>query len=296
MIDNNIMSVEETEEGLEIVHLNESKADMGIGMGSSMDMYTGGSTRSTRSNSTHSDPASLKSNYTCSLTEFSGVSTESNSFELEYSDEDLSIVSSDEKEEENEESKTRDARDDLFDLEFPSIWTLDLVIDEIPAIQNKAFVTSSKTKSEIGMKSVSSSNFCQPTSTDRREKVMACPCCRSYVKCEVHSKKDHRFPIPSSPTSMRKSKGSKSGGLFTSFVDGFWSNQQNKDSDSVRQGNTSPSVKSMGYTVKRRLMEGWLDKKGTGNDIFGSTVRGPPSNLKVQQTESYPQFWIRFLA
>lgn len=264
------MSVQETEEGVEILHLDDSKANS-----MSVSMYTA-STRSSLSHShCNSYPASsLKSNHsqTCSLTDFSYQSAENNSFELEYSDEDLSIISSNDREEEYEESKTRDVNDDLFDLELPSIRTLDLVIDEMPAIHSKAFVTS-KTKNEGVLRS--SNNYCKPASTDEREKVMACPCCNSYVNCEHRTKKDNRFPIPSSPSSMRKSQGSASksnpGSVFTSFVDGLWPNQQHKDLDEPSDKHTSSAVKSMGYTVKRRLMEDWLDKKGTGNDMFRST-------------------------
>ena len=112
-------------------------------------------TASTKSISSHSlyysyPASSSKSNQsqTYSLIEFTYQSAESYSFELKYSDEDLSIISSNDREEEYKGSKTRDVNNDLFKLELPSIRTPYLVIDEMPAIHSNALVQRPKMKKQ----------------------------------------------------------------------------------------------------------------------------------------------------
>jgi hypothetical protein len=247
----------------------------------------------------------LKSAPTCSMTDISGVSSESHSFDLEYSDEELSF-SSDEDDEDCDQNDDEDDEEDFnhdlafndisdkdntnridihmdktlenFALDFPSRRTLDLVIDEMPTLQNKTFFTKPRINSSSHLVP-SSALTCKPSSRKNPGHVLACPCCRSYVQY-VDAGKQHKFPIPPSP--QPSSSENNKGYALTSFVDSLWggtnsnTNDQsdNYNSDIVSE-DTSSMVKSLDYTINSCVIEGWLNKKGTGNDLFGTTSWKP---------------------
>lgn len=220
--------------------------------------------------------ALLESAPTYSMTEASCISSSEegrSSFELEYSDEELSIISADDHDEDEEGNEDRnDHKDHNYNFDYPSSRTFDLVIDEMPAMQGRNFLTRTKGRSKsLG---TSSSLFCKPVPGNKSKKVVACPCCRSYVDC-VHPKKEYRFLTSSSLSSSHDEENTPKINKLTSFVDGLWSNQKCGETDTVSDETTSSMVKSMGYTIKSRVIEGWLSKKGTGNDMFGSTSWKP---------------------
>ena len=211
----------------------------------------------------------LKNNTTWSMTtDISNVSSESRSYELEYSDEDLSITSDDAPYDEDFDDNNRDAKSDdvlqNFEIDFPSIRTLDLVIDEMPAPKSKAFLTNSaKAKSSA---TIIHSSFCKEVSKDQVDMVTACPCCRSYVDY-VEAKKRHKFPIP---LSQREPSPS----AMSSFMDSLWPSQS-EDSEVAHGEDSSSMLKSVDYTIKSCIIMGWLEKKGTGNDLFRNTYWKP---------------------
>jgi hypothetical protein len=268
------MTINETDCGLEVVHIVDREGE-----------------NDDRRKSSSAPPVScserpelpLKSTHPTagSLTESSSLSTDNPSYELEYSDEDMSIASEDDDNsdegfigsadlgskfgDQQPFNKTNNV-DETSDIVFPSIQTLDLVIDEMPSIQKKSY---------IGKTQLNVSQPIPPTSIRSRKNkqkinVMACPCCRSYVDC-THQKNDPRLTSPS------HGENDSSINALTSFVDGLWSNPKDDHNASTKSNQTSPSstTKALGYTVKRQILEGWLYKKGTGNDLFGSTYWKP---------------------
>ena len=278
-----------------------------------------------------------KSPITYSLSDVGGISSSSDSysyqshsqscsFDLEYSDEDLSIddsvdannieanesfVSYDEnaqvtdmnndqhdnvlKKKQQQQCKSKKnvegTMSNHFDLgplkfdtsssDYPSIRTLDLVIDELPSRNHP------KKKTGIQPLTNDGSKHFLPISKFSEEKHSMASSSSSSFKSSWTSSFQH------GQTAMNK-MGSKT--VLTSFVDSFWpvSNHSEPNKDDQESTNSkmkhksrnqripsppssSPSTaaKSLGYTIKKSIVEGWLHKKGTGKDVFQCTSWKP---------------------
>jgi hypothetical protein len=88
----------------------------------------------------------------------------------------------------------------------------------------------------------------------------ACPCCNTQRDCNRETLNEPSFIIPSKVSRQRN------------LIDDIEDNDADEDSSSDEQVDTLPGVLHSGvqYQPRRILVEGWVHKKGTGNDIFGS--------------------------
>ena len=209
---------------------------------------------------------------------------------LEYSDDETSISSMDEYQDDINNHKITSMREVSSSS---STCSRLLLIDELnPKLQGS-------TTKRIRYEEIKTTSPSRSTSSLSMKKKMTinstvpCPCCKSYVHC----KKKKSNLIASSPERPSQS-------ALSSLVDYFWSRpQKNSDegsgntrtcSENNRNPNASifknsdmdpnmvqPSSPACGlseqfeYTVTKCLMETWLSKKGSGNDIFGSTSWKP---------------------
>lgn len=92
----------------------------------------------------------------------------------------------------------------------------------------------------------------------------ACPCCNTQRDCNRETLNEPSFIIPSKISRQRN--------LIDDVDD-----DADEDSSSDEQHDTLPGVLHSGvqYQPRRILVEGWVHKKGTGNDIFGSRAWKP---------------------
>mmetsp|Transcript_14746 Transcript_14746/g.17167 ORF Transcript_14746/g.17167 Transcript_14746/m.17167 type:complete len:498 (-) Transcript_14746:2092-3585(-) len=267
---------------------------------------------------------------TGSMTDISPCSTRT-SFELEYSDEETSVTSSDYDDQgdeyynqnqrynqatnmlyiyedfdngyddvDNDNDNVNDNDDHLelqvnekVKVKFPSSSSIStsvrsLVVDEIPAIQSKALakrqhipptILSDKRGNGTGIGAGSNiSSIQRPMSSkNKNTKLIACPCCRSYVDDEQF-KKHQRFPKSWNHNSEDEDEDEdydKNKNAFTSLMDNIWSDSSSPSRKKEQQVSSQVMPKSLEYKVKTCIFEGWLHKKGTGNDLFGSTSWKP---------------------
>ncbi len=258
------MTLQETDNGIEIIHCREEVehpiAATAPSLSSIQSPTSSPSPPSAISTTSISQPIlkNTSTSWTPTSTQHSNESSFSRSelFDLEYSDEEASFVSTDDNDADidttnNNESNSNTITLQDIDSSYPSVRTLELVIDEIPSMQ-----TSMKNK--VGNVIPSSTHLCKPTRTGRSNDVMACPCCRSYVDCP-HKKKSYR--IHGKENNVHDSKS------LPSFVDGLWLGYQQK-TESLSDENETKMIE---YEIMKIVLEGWLYKRGTGNDIFGST-------------------------
>mmetsp|Transcript_4602 Transcript_4602/g.6751 ORF Transcript_4602/g.6751 Transcript_4602/m.6751 type:complete len:457 (+) Transcript_4602:56-1426(+) len=248
------------------------------------------------------------------------ASSESRSFELEYSDEeDFSVASNvyeddsisyglddndgngnrngsadggvneegqivgQQKREDSEQQRKLKQPQMHVMYDYPSTRTLDLVIDEMPMIQRKATVltnsnVNNKSDNDKNSNLVRSKSFTLPSSSSSRpvkkpEKITACPCCGSYVHYHV-TKKEHKLTSPETEMTAPATPAN----VLSSFVDSLWCTHSGDENDVIAttgDENDPSIVKTLDYTIKACIVEGWLYKKGTGNDIFRSTFWKP---------------------
>jgi len=140
-------------------------------------------------------------------------------FSLDYSDDEASIVSID-------------------DLETHALTRM-LIIDEIDTHQDKY----------LGPPQIIRAT--KRSKHPKNEKMEACPCCQSFVKCQDRSR-----PVISSLPTIDVVNSAKESLSSASFINNLWKINEDKTTEC--------------YEIKRSLAEGWLYKKGTGNDIFRS--------------------------
>lgn len=140
-------------------------------------------------------------------------------FSLDYSDDEASIVSID-------------------DLETHALTRM-LIIDEIDTHQDKC----------LGPPQIIRAT--KRSKHPKNEKMEACPCCQSFVKCQDRSR-----PVISSLPTIDVVNSAKESLSSASFINNLWKINEDKTTEC--------------YEIKRSLAEGWLYKKGTGNDIFRS--------------------------
>ena len=190
----------------------------------------------------------IKSTPTRSLTDSSHLSSfASRDFELEYSDEEGSIASQSPDDVNKETTTSKYGTDKHKNL--LSTRTLSLVIDELPSRQSKS--------------SISSPRQYNTSSTVKSKKVVACPCCKSYVDCG-HNEKDFKFQNEQQCQNQKDA--------LSTFMDSLWPSSEVNDSVSSPH---DVSAKSLNYKINSRLVEGWLYKKGSGHDMLGSTFWKP---------------------
>ena len=166
--------------------------------------------------------------------------------DLEYSDDETSLS------------------DDAFaadDSQFLVPSTRMLLIDEIDIVVQRKLHSS---KHSLISKDVNK---------DKEKEHVPCPCCKSYVHCKEIKKSN----LISSNQALEKQSS------FSTLIDSLWpgdgANVNKDDSDNNTESQTSePQPQpppSFEYTVTRCIMETWVYKKGSGNDMFGSKAWKP---------------------
>jgi hypothetical protein len=102
-----------------------------------------------------------------------------------------------------------------------------------------------------------------------------CSCCKSYVECKQTKKSNL---IASSPSKDQSALSSFfdlcTRSLINDEEDTHGINRtRTVDTDQTQATQDQPA--KFEYTITKILMENWLSKKGSGNDIFGSTSWKP---------------------
>lgn len=91
--------------------------------------------------------------------------------------------------------------------------------------------------------------------------VTACPCCLSYIQC-TETKRNSNYIIPCNHTDEQKS-------YFASLM-GKVRSDENRQNRSQEHASKTFASASLEYEIKSVLMESWMEKKGSGLDIFGN--------------------------
>lgn len=126
-----------------------------------------------------------------------------------------------------------------------------LIVDELE-VNRKGFTRNQKSNMDT--------DVCSVPSAPNTE-VTACPCCLSYIQC-TETKRNSNCIIPCNHTQEQKS-------YFASLMGKVWSDQYNQSRSQEHASKTIASA-SLEYEIKSVLMESWIEKKGSGRDLFGN--------------------------
>lgn len=138
----------------------------------------------------------------------------------------------------------------------PSTHRKTLVIDEI---EWKHF--NRNTNSEM-MQHIST--LTSGTSNDlQKNRGTACSCCLSYIQHTGTKKNDRNLIQTCNHTPEQKS-------YFESVIENLWSGKESK-TNSTEHANLVIAKASLEYQIKSVVMESWIEKKGSGLDLFGNT-------------------------
>lgn len=139
----------------------------------------------------------------------------------------------------------------------PSKHRKTLIVDEIEA---NDFPKSPKSKM-IQQHVSTSTNSC----TLDKNRTTACSCCLSYIQ-SGGIKKNNLNLIPCNHSPEQKS-------YFESLMSKVWSGSASgneSNTTSTEHANQVMAKASLEYQIKSVLMESWIEKKGSGLDMFGS--------------------------
>jgi hypothetical protein len=203
---------------------------------------------------------------------------------LEYSDDEASLSSmEDDSHGEGEELEDKNVSI-IFDLS-PEKMPL---IDEIESRQIEASSTNAVKKLNFdkgghvkatspntpSLQRISPSTIKRTDSNKRTLAPVPCSCCKSYVECKQTKK-----------SNLISSSAKEGQSAFSSFLDyicmrsliteeeNSLTNTIRTDADQNTEGQNQNS--NFEYTITKSLAEDWLSKKGSGNDMFGSTSWKP---------------------
>lgn len=127
-----------------------------------------------------------------------------------------------------------------------------LIVDELE-VNHKGFIRKQDAKMETDITSVPSAP---------NTEVTACPCCLSYIQC-TETKRSNNFITPCNHTPEQKS-------YFLSLMEKVWSDQSSSLSRSQDHASKTIASANLEYEIKSILMESWIEKKGSGRDLFGN--------------------------